>query len=95
MSSCDTFLTDISYLSVAEFANQEALDADMSKYKSWLVQNDSLSAAVWAASSHAKGDGKEADLIISNPIFDPRKSGWYWDYDIQSECDRKAPLLSC
>jgi hypothetical protein len=69
----------------ADFARRETLDSTASKYSSWLFNNISESEATWAASDRIDGVGQEADLLVFNPIFDPRDSGWYWDKDIQSE----------
>jgi hypothetical protein len=79
------------------YAKQEALHPDASKYKTWLIQNNSASETVWTRSSEAKGVGEEADLIVFNPIFDPRESGWYWAYDVQNyttgaDIDRRASI---
>lgn len=59
----------------------------MDKYDTWFVRNVTASESNWSDNVTLKrGRNEEADLITLSPIFDPRGSGWYWEYDVQSEC---------
>jgi hypothetical protein len=58
----------------------------MDKYDSWFVRNVTVSEENWGNNETLQvGRGEEADLITLGPIFDPRGSGWFWEYDVQSE----------
>ena len=57
----------------------------LDKYDTWFVKNVTVSEENWANNaSMVDGRGQEADLITLGPIFDPRGSGWYWEYDVQN-----------
>jgi hypothetical protein len=70
----------------AEYARNEPLNVGMDKYDSWFVRNVTVSEENWGNNETLQvGRGEEADLITLGPIFDPRGSGWFWEYDVQSE----------
>ncbi|PWZ03539.1 hypothetical protein BCV70DRAFT_154004 [Testicularia cyperi] len=83
---------------IEEYSRNEPLVAGMDKYDTWLVRNVSVSEDNWRDnSSLTRGRGQEADLITLGPIFDPRGSGWYWEYDVQNyppgqNTDRRASI---
>lgn len=84
---------------IEEFARKEPLVTGMDKYDTWLVPNVTVSEQNWSDNSSAVGGGRghEADLITLGPIFDPRGSGWYWEYDVQNyppgqNTDRRASI---
>ncbi|UZJ53235.1 hypothetical protein CBS101457_002555 [Exobasidium rhododendri] len=82
----------------SNFARGERDDEELGRYKHWLMEQVPASVAEWATSKTiSEGVGKEPDLIVFNPIFDPRQSGWYWEYDIQNypegrKTDRRASI---
>jgi len=83
---------------IEDYARKEALHVGMDKYDTWFVRNVTASESNWAdnTSIHT-GRGEEADLITLGPIFDPRASGWFWEYDIQNyplgqATDRRASI---
>jgi hypothetical protein len=70
-----------------DYAKNQSENGEMERYRHWLVPQVPQSEAEWTSRSISTTEpDKEADLITYNPIFDPRESGWYWEYDIQSEC---------
>ncbi|KAK0549951.1 hypothetical protein OC846_003867 [Tilletia horrida] len=80
------------------YARKEALHVGMDKYDTWYVKNVTVSENNWADNKTIHtGRGEEADLITLGPIFDPRASGWFWEYDIQNyplgqATDRRASI---
>ncbi|PWN50096.1 hypothetical protein IE53DRAFT_316435 [Violaceomyces palustris] len=83
---------------IEEYSRNEPLHVGMDKYDTWLVKNVTVSEKNWADNTTLKrGRGDEADLITLGPIFDPRGSGWYWEYDVQNyppgrDTDRRASI---
>lgn len=70
---------------VEEYSRQEPLHVGMDKYDTWYVRNVTGSESNWRDDGNmTRGRGEEADLITLGPIFDPRGSGWYWEYDVQN-----------
>ncbi|UZJ55876.1 hypothetical protein CBS101457_005196 [Exobasidium rhododendri] len=70
---------------IEEYARKEPLVVGLDKYDTWFVKNVTVSEDNWANNtSMVDGRGQEADLITLGPIFDPRGSGWYWEYDVQN-----------
>lgn len=70
---------------IEDYARKEPLVVGLDKYDTWYVKNVSVSENNWANNvSMVDGRGLEADLITLGPIFDPRGSGWYWEYDVQN-----------
>lgn len=70
---------------VEEYSRNEPLHVGMDKYDTWYVRNVTESETNWTDNTTmVKGRGDEADLITLGPIFDPRGSGWYWEYDVQN-----------
>lgn len=70
---------------IEDYARREPLVVGMDKYDTWFVRNVSASETNWADNkTMVDGRGEEADLITLGPIFDPRGSGWYWEYDVQN-----------
>ncbi|PWN28495.1 hypothetical protein BDZ90DRAFT_149698 [Jaminaea rosea] len=70
---------------VEEYAREEPLHVGMDKYDTWYVRNVTASESNWRDDQNlTRGRGEEADLITLGPIFDPRGSGWYWEYDVQN-----------
>lgn len=70
---------------IEEWSRKEPLNVGMDKYDTWYVRNVTASEENWADDAKlTKGRGEEADLITLGPIFDPRGSGWYWEYDVQN-----------
>ncbi|PWN94808.1 hypothetical protein FA09DRAFT_332710 [Tilletiopsis washingtonensis] len=70
---------------VEEYARNEPLNVGMDKYDSWFVRNVTVSEENWGNNETLQvGRGEEADLITLGPIFDPRGSGWFWEYDVQN-----------
>lgn len=70
---------------VEDYGRNEPLHVGMDKYDTWFVRNVTASEENWADDATlAKGRGEEADLITLGPIFDPRGSGWFWEYDVQN-----------
>ncbi|EPQ27122.1 uncharacterized protein PFL1_05403 [Pseudozyma flocculosa PF-1] len=83
---------------IEEYSRNEPLHVGMDKYDTWLVPNVTVSEDNWADNKTlTRGRGQEADLITLGPIFDPRGSGWYWEYDVQNyppgqDTDRRASI---
>lgn len=83
---------------IEEYSRNEPLHSGMDKYDTWLVRNVTISENNWRDNtSMTVGRGEEADLITLGPIFDPRGSGWYWEYDVQNyppgqDTDRRASI---
>lgn len=70
---------------VEEYARKEPQIVGLDKYDTWFVRNVTVSEENWADNRTLfDGRGEEADLITLGPIFDPRGSGWYWEYDVQN-----------
>ncbi|PWN21325.1 hypothetical protein BCV69DRAFT_166983 [Microstroma glucosiphilum] len=70
---------------IEDWSRKEPLNVGMDKYDTWFVRNVTASEQNWADDPKlTKGRGEEADLITLGPIFDPRGSGWYWEYDVQN-----------
>jgi hypothetical protein len=70
---------------IEEYGRKEPLVVGLDKYDTWYVKNVTVSEDNWADNaSMIDGRGLEADLITLGPIFDPRGSGWYWEYDVQN-----------
>ncbi|CAD6890361.1 unnamed protein product [Tilletia laevis] len=80
------------------YSRKEPLHVGMDKYDTWFVRNVTVSENNWADNTTMHtGRGEEADLITLGPIFDPRASGWFWEYDIQNyplgqATDRRASI---
>ncbi|EPQ26120.1 uncharacterized protein PFL1_06328 [Pseudozyma flocculosa PF-1] len=76
--------------SVQAFAfEQEGYDPTVDDtYTRWNVSGlQRRGQASRSAASEATSDRcerRQADLITFTPLFDPRGSGWYWEYDIQN-----------
>lgn len=89
-SSCLSLLPD--------YSRREAMHVGLDKYDTWFVRNVTASERNWADNTTiTEGRGQEADLITLGPIFDPRGSGWFWEYDVQNyppgqETDRRASI---
>ncbi|KAK0537291.1 hypothetical protein OC834_000863 [Tilletia horrida] len=83
---------------IEEYSRKEPLHVGMDKYDTWFVRNVTASENNWADNTTIHtGRGEEADLITLGPIFDPRASGWFWEYDIQNyplgqATDRRASI---
>ncbi|PWN42606.1 hypothetical protein IE81DRAFT_330129 [Ceraceosorus guamensis] len=70
---------------IEEYSRKEPLHVGMDKYDSWFVRNVSVSEENWRDNATLiDGRGDEADLITLGPVFDPRGSGWFWEYDVQN-----------
>lgn len=70
---------------VEAYARKEPQIVGLDKYDTWFVRNVTVSEQNWANNNTlVDGRGEEADLITLGPIFDPRGSGWYWEYDVQN-----------
>ncbi|KAN0063781.1 hypothetical protein ACQY0O_003831 [Thecaphora frezii] len=83
---------------IEEYARNEPLHVGMDKYDTWYIPNVTVSEENWSDNKTlTRGRGQEADLITLGPIFDPRGSGWYWEYDVQNyppgqDTDRRASI---
>lgn len=70
---------------IEDYAREEPQVVGLDKYDTWYVRNVTVSEENWANNATlVEGRGEEADLITLGPIFDPRGSGWYWEYDVQN-----------
>lgn len=83
---------------IEEYSRNEPLHVGMDKYDTWMVRNVTVSEQNWSDNKTlTRGRGQEADLITLGPIFDPRGSGWFWEYDVQNyppgqNTDRRASI---